>query len=392
VQHGAAAAFHPQLGPLVKLPDGHPEQGFCGMDLYNIIEASEEEEERIRLLYVAATRAADYLLLSSGVKDLDKPESPWMSLLARRFDLRTGELRVKLPAGYARPQVRVTLEEPPLPAERGGAARRPSLVELADQAAHLASIGDCDVAALSGPVAADLSARRQFSFSRLHGKLKVPLTAAEAVEAVPAPLPTVQVDALELGTLVHAVLAEISFGQSIDVRALVARHAMRQMLDSATEGEAFRLVSRFLKSPRAAALAAARQRHVEQEFLLAWPPGTQDPDARYLQGFLDSLYQDAAGLWHILDYKTNQVDAATLAATAAEYEMQMLVYALAVERILGQPPASIVLHFLRPGLEYEFKLNSASRRKLLELVNRSIAGLVREEGESGEGVKQKTLF
>lgn len=387
VNSAPAAAYHPQLGPLVKLPADHPEHGFCGLDLYEMLEAEEEEQERIRLLYVATTRAADYLLLSSSVKDLEKPEGPWMTLLAERYDLRSGAVQGSLPDGYAAPRARVTLDEPPQPADRGVAGKRPSLIELAEQAAHLAAVGDVAATPFSGPVAADLTARRQFSFSRLHGKLKVPHAAAEAVEPVPVPPPTVQVDALELGTLVHAVLAEIPFGQSVDVAALVARHAARQLLDGTTEGEARRLVAQFLGTPRAAVLAAARELHAEQEFLLAWPPGTKAEDAQFLQGFLDCLYQDAAGAWHVLDYKTNQVDAATLAATASEYEMQMLVYALAVERILGQPPASIVLHFLRPSLEYEFQLDATTRRKLLDVVNRGIDAFV----HAGE-VRQKSLF
>jgi ATP-dependent exoDNAse (exonuclease V) beta subunit len=134
-------------------------------------------------------------------------------------------------------------------------------------------------------------------------------------------------------------------------------------------------------------LAAARERHVEQEFLLAWPPGAAAAEARYLQGFIDCLYRDAAGAWHVLDYKTNQVDAGSLATAAAQYEMQMLVYALAVERVLSQPPSSIVLHFLRGGLEWEFKLDGKSKRTLIEMVNRSIDQLVREEGP-----KQQRLF
>lgn len=387
VMFGATAAFHPRLGPLVKIPEGQPDHGFCGLDMHNLIEAEEEEQERIRLLYVATTRAADYLLLSSGLKDFDKPESPWMQLLSERFDQHTGRFLGKLKTKDSLPEVRVTCEEPPLPADRDAARRRPSLEDLADRAAHLAKIGDCAAVPFAGSVPADLSARRQFSFSRLHGKLKVPQTAAEAVESVPMPPPTVQVDALDLGTLVHAVLAEVSFGLEVDVAALAARHAARQMLDKDVEGEACRLVAQFLKTPRATALAAAKERHVEQEFLLAWPPGSAAAETRYLQGFLDCLYLDEAG-WHVLDYKTNQVDAKSLAAVAAEYEMQMLVYALAVERILGRPPASIVLHFLRPNLEREFKLDSAAKRRLAELVNQSILHFVQEDVR----LKQGTLF
>jgi ATP-dependent exoDNAse (exonuclease V) beta subunit len=272
-----------------------------------------------------------------------------------------------------------------LPAIESAGQRRRSAIEIAEQATQLAAAGECVDVKFSGPVTADLSARRQFSFSRLHGKLKVPQTAAEAIEPVPLPPPTVQVDALELGTLVHAVLADVPFGQQVDVAPLVARHAARQMLDAAIEGEARRLVAQFLRTPRAAVLAAARERHVEQEFLLAWPPGATD--ARYLQGFIDCLYLDATGAWHVLDYKTNQVDATTLAAAASQYEMQMLVYALAVERILGQAPASIVLHFLRTGLEHEFKLTAKSKPRLIDTVNRSI-----EQFVHADSVKQGMLF
>jgi ATP-dependent exoDNAse (exonuclease V) beta subunit len=155
------------------------------------------------------------------------------------------------------------------------------------------------------------------------------------------------------------------------------------------------MIGRFLESPRAAHLASAKTRHAELEFLLAWPPpeavesvGRRTPARRagredatagqsaYLQGFLDVLYQDDAGGWHLLDYKTNQIDASGVDSEAQRYEMQMLVYALAVERILGQPPASIVLHFLRPSAEKNFRLDTAARRKLHGMVNQSIAAFV----------------
>ena len=59
----------------------------------------------------------------------------------------------------------------------------------------------------------------------------------------------------------------------------------------------------------------------------------------------------------------------TLAAVAAPYEMQMLVYALAVEQILKRPPDELVLCFLRPGLEYRFTWDAAARQRVVELVD-----------------------
>jgi len=123
-------------------------------------------------------------------------------------------------------------------------------------------------------------------------------------------------------------------------------------------------------------MAASSGVHRELEFLLAWPPGTEEPEPRYLQGYIDCLYRDAAGRWVVLDYKTNRVTASSVGAVAAGYEMQMLLYALAVERILGEPPADLVLHFLRLGAEHHFAWDAATRGRVEKLMNQSLAACV----------------
>ena len=107
-------------------------------------------------------------------------------------------------------------------------------------------------------------------------------------------------------------------------------------------------------------MAAAKQSFVEAEFLLAWPPET-NPAQCTLGGYIDRLYQDEHGAWHVVDFKTNRVPAAGVAAIAANYELQMLVYALAAETILGSPPASVTLHFLRTGDEHRFAWDALVR-------------------------------
>ncbi len=93
---GASAAFTPELGPMVK-----DDEATVGYDLFSLADREEAEAEIVRLLYVACTRAADYLVLSSG---LDKPgeiKGPWMELLSRRFDLFTGRPVASRHAGSA---------------------------------------------------------------------------------------------------------------------------------------------------------------------------------------------------------------------------------------------------------------------------------------------------
>jgi ATP-dependent helicase/nuclease subunit A len=431
---GEGVAFDPQLGPLVKppaAPSGR-KRFACGLDLRETMEAEEEEAERNRLLYVATTRAADYLILSSGVQRLDKPDAPWMRLVARRFCLQTGRCLAALPDDYTQPEVLVTRTEPPPPADSGARRCRPNLAELIERATHLAEQGEGRCPRFAASVPPDGSARRQFSFSRLHGALELIQPALDSAEQDEHLAASPRIDPLELGTLVHAILADIPFGEPVDVAALARRHAARNLAtDEATLREAASLVSRFLKSPRAATLAEAAATHVELEFLLAWPPQstTHNPCAarsesetlppgadaqssrhtpcavrseskdspprdalshgtdgtrsvpvtlgeyRYLQGFIDCLYQDAAGAWHLLDYKTNQVAAATLAAVAAGYEMQMFVYALAAERIFKAPVASLTLHFLRPNLEHQFNFDPQRRLEMTAAVTQAMDAL-----------------
>ena len=369
--------FDRALGPLVRARVGQKDAGPCGLDLYRLLDHQEEADEEIRLLYVAATRAADHLILSAGLKDVDQPTGSWLELLADRFDLRTGELKVALPVGFARPQVAVTLEEPAVPAGTAQGGARGDLATVVAAAEERAAAGEGIVPALVAPIAPDLAARRVYSFSRLAGSFARSHPVTE--DGLPAETygADASSDATELGSLVHAVLAQIDFAGTEDVAARCRRELARNFATSTTDpASAAAMIERFLRSPRAAELRSAAVMHRELEFLLAWPPG-RAPDGRMIQGFIDCLYQDRAGSWHIVDFKTNRVAAQAVPQAASAYELQLCLYALATEEVLGQPPASLVLHFLQPGVEHIFDWNEKSRARTIELVEQALASLAR---------------
>jgi ATP-dependent exoDNAse (exonuclease V) beta subunit len=137
--------------------------------------------------------------------------------------------------------------------------------------------------------------------------------------------------------------------------------------------EAEQLIAGFLKSPRAGQMAQATRMFAEAEFWLSVSDHDPHGPPLLLTGYLDRLYQDAAGKWHVVDFKTNRVTVKTMPQIAADYEMQMLVYALAAERILGQAPASLTLHFLRGGLERSFAWDDAARQRATEKIRAGIA-------------------
>ena len=101
------AVWDAELGPLVKLPRAGDGDLRFRASICTPAHAAEDEEERIRLLYVATTRAADYLVLSAGTfpEELESPSTTWLKLLAERFDLQTGKCR-QTAAGGSLPNAR----------------------------------------------------------------------------------------------------------------------------------------------------------------------------------------------------------------------------------------------------------------------------------------------
>jgi ATP-dependent helicase/nuclease subunit A len=374
------AALDSQLGPLVALSnDADDRHAVTGMDLFRALEKRADADERIRLLYVATTRAADYLILASSLAGYEQLQSDWMQLLATQFNLQTGELRGPAQNVFAAPNVAVIDNEPATDRRPVGRSRKPDLLQLLSDAHARAARGDGSVPREALPIAADVAARRQFSVSRLTGQF-----VRRELEFESRPMSDDAVDPRELGVLVHAVLERIRLqaDQEIDawcerLAAEIVTHHRGRAAELARE-----MVNRLVQSSRWSAMATAAAIHREVEFLLAWPPAEfQDEpasDGRYLQGYIDCLYQDADGGWHLVDYKTNDVTVADASRLAEQYEMQMYVYALAAERSLGRPPVEVALAMLRPGVEHAYPWNDAARRRGMELVKRAMEALVAE--------------
>ena len=380
-RQGAGVAFDATLGPLVqpRNDNGGDDRSTTGYTMYETLEQLEDAAESKRLLYVATTRAADYLILSATHHPDEAPSGPWMTeLLAQRFDLQTGAFVGILPAGCDPPQVRVTCTRPRCLTDRSRTQRGGDLGRMLEEIRRTSS-GERGVELqLLRTLPPDKSARRQYSFSRLSGQLGQAKAHTTVELDEPTPVGVSSLDRRGLGTLVHAVLAELPFERSFegDVDRYVRRHASHHLSDGAEQevGLASRMIAQFLASEMARRLSEAKQRYTELEFLLGWPVGHMQPEGPYLQGYIDSLYQDVSGAWHIVDYKTNEVSAEQVPAAAQAYELQMLVYALAVEQVVGEPPASNSLYFLRPGVAYPFQFSAQQRARLVELVETVLAG------------------
>ena len=123
-------------------------------------------------------------------------------------------------------------------------------------------------------------------------------------------------------------------------------------------------------------MATARLLRREVEFVMPWTRQQSPYEGHYLHGYIDCLYQDAAGHWHLVDYKSNQVTAAGVPVAAEHYAMQMFVYSLACQRALGCAPVESVLCFLKAGAEFRFDWDAQARTELTSQLQLAIDSLL----------------
>lgn len=367
-----SAAFASELGPLVK-PQIDQGQGGYGLDLLKRLEAPEERAESLRKFYVACTRAADYLILSAVGEENAEPEGDWLKTVAARYDLATGQ-----PTGEG-PRLRIVTGEASLATSNSG-GRRPDRLRMIDQAR--ANLGTSDQGGSPiGPISLQPESWQQFSVSRLTGQLhqgrerpeSIALQAALRADRQP-------IDPQGFGTLVHAVIERLPPQPTIDRQRIeslcleLAPLNLRRGIDRAVQ-EATDVVHQFTDSSAWQAMVTSPRLEREVEFILPWPPDRQaeTPSTAWLRGYIDALVQDSTGRWQVVDYKTNRVTADGVQQAAESYRLQLGVYALAVEQVVGQPPAGMRLCFLRPGVVVDFAWDAAIRDETCRLVDKAIA-------------------
>ncbi len=307
--------------------------------------AAEAAEER-RLLYVAATRAEERLIVSGGIDSAkwpaSRPGSPPLDWLAPAligsgplpsdavvrcgdgavaFRLVTAE---NLPAEAAAPAPRDRTAAPgtALPAEPKviPAWGRPQPAQRRLSYSSLQDYARCGY---------------RYYLTRVLGLPRVaPPDAARAEEDEDVGAPADEPAPLEgriRGSLVHLLLERLDFARpeppaAEDVVALGAAHGIG--LEPAHVEDIRAQVAAFAASPLCARLAAARGIRREAGFAFALERGGGGP---LLTGFIDVLAREPDGTVLVVDYKTDRLDEdeEPEALIGRAYATQRMVYALA---------------------------------------------------------------
>jgi ATP-dependent exoDNAse (exonuclease V) beta subunit len=288
------------------------------------VELKEREgREADRLLYVAMTRAEHHLALSFSLGDR-KPAN-WAKRLVDSLLLdvtRTGESlheritpegeawQFRCFVGEASAPPTVDRSSPLLPAPQD-----PSAICSAPSVT-----GQCDTNATVTALAAFARCPRQYYLSHYLGFAGKPRkTNGAAGDGLPAD---------QLGTQVHAMLAGLP------------------VVDP--DPQALRLAETFRHSPLARRAERAARVEREFDFLMA-------VDDLVVRGQIDLWFEEGGELV-LVDYKTDAVTGLDVAARARDYELQLKLYAMAVERVADRPPDRAWLHFLKPNAMVEVDL------------------------------------
>ncbi len=312
-------AFSPRLGLGARWRNPARREDIA--DLFHQAIAGErgesEAKEADRLLYVAMTRAEERLVLSFSQPG--KKPANWAGLLAERVPLDRGEHTVA--QGGETWKLRVSVETDlgqPIAVAPRAASPAPAPVELLPRPTVTGQFeGNAPVTALAKFARCP---RAYYLESYLGFPGKPPkATGNAAADALPA---------TELGKQVHTLLE----GKPVDD----------------PDPRAERLAATFRKSPLGRRAERATRVEREFDFLMAVGP-------LVLSGKIDLWFEEGGELI-VVDYKTDAVSAANTHHRAEEYELQVRLYAMAVERLTGRAPTRACLHFLAPDMVVDVDL------------------------------------
>ncbi|HEX6693958.1 MAG TPA: UvrD-helicase domain-containing protein [Longimicrobiales bacterium] len=295
-------------------------------DAHAAAESAFAAAERDRLLYVAATRAAEELVI--GVLEKPRSESMWNSF--------HGWLQA-----YAR---RLELPDTDPPAR---------------EVLHLA--GSDIMTAVAAADAARATARTATYRAAPVTARKHELEASVEMDATALP-PSTRLRGTEWGSVVHDTLEAAANGAAIDVLRSTARGlliaAERPVAadgEPAELGELMGIVESVLQSDVWRRAQRAEIRQVEVPFALRLTAedmssigATSAAPVEIIDGRIDLVFRDSGG-WTIVDYKSDAAGSSIPAVLMARYREQVRLYAEAWQRLTGEAVAERVLLFTADG-------------------------------------------
>lgn len=329
-----------------------------------------EEAEHKRLLYVAATRARDMLLVVGSVRiktDGSWGSSGWLKNILSALELDDNQ---SLHDGYTfdyTPQAHIKLHLPKydelLPQKlRSDAslvkwkapdasveAQKPPRMQpvVLEQERLLGHLAATQLANIGSFYYAFSDADKHYYRDTVRRQILAD-SSSQIREAVRISDPRIK--SRQVGEVVHEALRYWRFpDNTIDIDALLESYAWQQNITDPKDTQdvvnrARELLKKFQNSDtyREISLVIAKG-------LLYYPelPFIFRTDRRIIHGVMDALYQRENGEWVLMDYKTTRVQNMNVADHARRYHLQLGAYASAVREELGGIIPRVYIHYIQ---------------------------------------------
>ncbi len=350
----------------------------------SFVNREEEMAESGRLLYVAATRARDRLVLSTGIAHSTSRENLSSSWLRWLWDLMPEEIRGEETTSRAAGDILGTVCE--VTVVSGGETDDS---EVAGGKADVALIKTESTPSRSEDMPSDIAKRagpleragypRELSVSGILDYRECPrLFYLRHVMSIPDAIRATHGDSprsgtVSVGSLAHRVLEfwDLSTVEELS-RVIETVVAGIKPGDRQNSGEEVRkMTGPFLESRILREMRDARDRG-ELFRELAFTVKICNVPVR---GSIDAIYRGEGGDWIIVDYKA--ADAPSISSEGAydRYRHQIMLYALAFGIVKGEYPGKGVIFFLPSGYQLETELSGLEEAS--EMVEEVIAGVVK---------------
>jgi ATP-dependent helicase/nuclease subunit A len=324
---------------------GWPTPGMAGA---GVARRRREAAERVRLLYVALTRAKDRLVISGawnrldGVSSADQASSLGELVVHRRepstlLDQASSRDPRRVDADAAHVQwVLPELWDTPMESlaeDVGDRDPSSSLSALASDVATLERDRKLAAGRSSSPIGGRMS-------NEAHRLLDVADLEAEDASAGRRSRSV----AAGVGTTVHAVLETLDLGAPLAPQLLIAGERVMPRTDGppaddqrrAVEAQTAQLLSDLAQSECLRQLEAIAAGVVARELPVLAAPAEGDDAVGFVAGAVDLVYRAMDGVLVVVDYKTDAVaDEAALEARVELYRPQLDAYATAVADAFG---------------------------------------------------------
>jgi len=164
-----------------------------------------------------------------------------------------------------------------------------------------------------------------------------------------------QTPAIVLGSLMHAVLSNITYANILQpVHQIIEQTLDRdlpagfQTERAVFQGELESMLSTFMQSEVYAELCASTIVGREIPFLMPFKSPSRHLPTGLMEGRIDLVYRKDGRLW-LADYKTDRVTEAEMAGRAQAYDGQAQYYMQAVRDGVGEEPVGFKVIFVRLG-------------------------------------------